>query len=146
MGDHDSYSDSCRPSGLPNTASTREGRLDDDRPVSGRRALIAPFAGFNALFDRLVPHYNSFLNSSIVRPASRTMPPIVNALTGLARGIVRMRRPSDMTTCLPSRTTLKPAFSKARIAWRCGTPGAWALHHYLNLPDVSALGLLPDDR
>ncbi len=33
------------------------------------------------------------------------MPPIVNALTGFARGMVRIRRPSDMTMCLPSQTT-----------------------------------------
>ena len=48
---------------------------------------------------------------------------MVNALTGLWRGIVRMRRPFDMTVCLPSRTILNPAFSRARTACRCGTPG-----------------------
>ena len=47
--------------------------------------------------------------------ASTTIPPM-NALTGLWRGIVTMRRPSDMTMCLPSRTTLNPAFSSARTA------------------------------
>ena len=35
------------------------------------------------------------------------------ALIGLCRGMVRMRLPSDITMCLPWRTTLKPAFSNA---------------------------------
>lgn len=34
-------------------------------------------------------------------PASRAIPPIVKALTGLWRGIVTMRWPSVMTLCLP---------------------------------------------
>lgn len=58
------------------------------------------------------------MNSSIVRPASRTIPPIVKALIGLARGSVRMRRPSVMTTCLLSRATWNPAFSSALTASR----------------------------
>lgn len=41
----------------------------------------------------------SLRNSSGVSPASRTIPPIVNALTGLWRGIVRIRAPSDITMC-----------------------------------------------
>ena len=60
--------------------------------------------------------YNSSRNSSTVNPASRTIPPIVYALIGLCRGMVRMRTPSVMTVCLPCLTTLKPAFFKARMA------------------------------
>ncbi len=40
-------------------------------------------------------------NCSTVRPASRTIPPRVKALTGLCRGIVRMRTPVDIRMCLP---------------------------------------------
>ena len=40
--------------------------------------------------------------SSSRSPASRTMPPIVNALTGLCRGIVMIRIPSVITMCLPA--------------------------------------------
>jgi hypothetical protein len=39
--------------------------------------------------------------------------PIVNAFTGLWRGIVMMRDPSVMTTCLPWRAIRNPAFSSA---------------------------------
>lgn len=37
--------------------------------------------------------YMSLRNASSVSPASHTMPPIVNALTGLCLGMVRMRTP-----------------------------------------------------
>ena len=57
--------------------------------------------------------YNNLLNSSTVSPASRTIPAIVNALTGFWRGMVRIRTPSVITMCLPCRTTSKPAFSRA---------------------------------
>jgi hypothetical protein len=60
--------------------------------------------------------YRSFLNSSTESPASRTIPPIVKALIGFARGIVRMRLPSVMTTCFPSQAMRKPAFWSARTA------------------------------
>ena len=40
-------------------------------------------------------------NCSIVKPASRTIPAMVSAYTGLCLGIVRIRTPSDMTTCFP---------------------------------------------
>ncbi len=67
--------------------------------------------------------YRSFLNSSSLRPAAFAIVPIVKALTGSCRGIVKIRTPSDMTMCLLSRMIRKPAFSKARAAWRCGMPG-----------------------
>src|SRR5712692_5886006 len=47
------------------------------------------------------------------QPASRTMPPIVTACTGLCRGMVTKWTPSDMTMCLPSRMILKPAFQRS---------------------------------
>jgi hypothetical protein len=40
-------------------------------------------------------------NSSGVKPASRTIPASVCALIGSCRGIVMIRRPSVITTCLP---------------------------------------------
>lgn len=46
----------------------------------------------------------------MLRPASRTMPPVVIALIGLWRGIVRIRTPSVITMCLPWRAMRKPAF------------------------------------
>ena len=51
------------------------------------------------------------------------MPPIVYALIGLWRGMVRMRKPSVITTCFPCRSTLKPAFSGARTACWWLMPG-----------------------
>ncbi len=60
--------------------------------------------------------YRSARNSSSVSPASRTMPPMVNAFTGLCRGIVMIRTPSVITMCLPCRATRKPAFCRARTA------------------------------
>jgi len=50
---------------------------------------------------------------------------MVTACTGLFRGIVTKRAPLDITMCLPSQTIRKPAFSKARTARRCGTPGTF---------------------
>ena len=72
-----------------------------------------------------VSTYSSFRNSSSLSPASRTMPPIVKALTGLWRGIVRMRASSVMTTCLPWRSTRKPAFSRALTACWWLMPGSF---------------------
>lgn len=64
------------------------------KDVKISRVLVA------RLTAALIPHNNS-RNCSNVKPASRTMPPIVIALIGLCRGIVRMRVPLPMTTCLP---------------------------------------------
>ncbi len=60
----------------------------------------------------------SLRKSAIVRPASLTIPPIVYALTGLCRGMVRIRTLSVITICFPCRAILKPAFSRARTASR----------------------------
>jgi len=92
-----------------------------EHPRKLRRPPIGPATNpgavsFTRLFDRAHLPHRSFRNSSGVSPASCAMAPMVNALTGLWRGIVRMRWPSDMTTCLPSRTTLNPALSSARTA------------------------------
>ena len=62
-------------------------------------------------------------NCCSVSPASRTIPAIVRASIGLCRGTVRIRTPSVMTTCLPCRAILKPAFSYAFTALRCEMPG-----------------------
>ena len=66
---------------------------------------------------------SSSRNCSTERPASRAIPPMVNALTGLWRGIVMIRWPLLITTCLPWRTIRNPAFSSARTASRWLTPG-----------------------
>jgi len=57
-------------------------------------------------------------NSSLVRPTSRTIPPIVRALTGLCRGMVTIREPSVITMCLPWRAIRNPAFFRALTASR----------------------------
>jgi hypothetical protein len=67
---------------------------------------------------------------------------MVNAFTGLALGIVRMRWPSDMTMCLPSRTTRNRAFSRARTARPCEIPEIFGLDRDLNLADVGSGRLL----
>jgi len=66
----------------------------------------------------------SFRNSSSERPASRIIPAIVIALTGLFRGITTLRVPSVMMMCFPCRNTRKPAFCRARTASRWLTPGS----------------------
>src|ERR1051325_11441027 len=43
----------------------------------------------------------SLLNCSTDRPASRAIPPFVNAFTGLCLGTVRIRMSSDITICFP---------------------------------------------
>ena len=61
--------------------------------------------------DMEVDIYNNFLKLSAVRPASLTIPPIVKALIGFFRGIVRNLIPSDMTMCFFSwRVMLNPAY------------------------------------
>jgi hypothetical protein len=87
-----------------------------------------------------------------VNPASRTIPAIVNAFTGFLRGTVRMRVPSDMTTCLPCRRMENPALSSARMASRWFTPGIPGtsgrnLHFAdLRIPEqvVTSVQVLPD--
>ena len=88
------------------------------------------------------PIYRSFLNSPIVSPASCTIPPIVYALTGLWRGMVTMRTPSDMTMCFPSRTTRKPAFLSAFTAARWFMPANFGT----TIPVPRPLGLLLHSR
>ena len=74
--------------------------------------------------------YRRDLNSSTERPASLAIPRIVKALTGLLRGMVRKRPPSDITTCfLPSRTIRNPALRSARTAARWLTPGIEGIGH-----------------
>jgi hypothetical protein len=91
-------------------------RLDDDLASVVRRRLRF-FEGQYGLWLWLAAASVALASWAVsVSPASTTIPPIVNALTGLWRGMVRMCRPSDITTCFPSRTTLKPAFSSARTA------------------------------
>lgn len=69
------------------------------------------------MFGSREPYLRDFLNSSSVSPLSCMMPPMVYALTGLFRGIVMKRVPSDMTMCfLPSLTIWKPHFFKPRTA------------------------------
>src|SRR5436190_23636496 len=73
------------------------------------------------------------------------MPPIVKAFTGLWRGIVTIRTPSDITMCLPWRKMRKPAFSRARTASRWLTPGIFGtLHRDLHFTDILALDKIID--
>jgi hypothetical protein len=74
------------------------------------------FVSFIPLFDGLVAPSKELPELLHRQAGILSDTAMVNAFTGLWRGIVRMRRPSDMTTCLPSRTTLNPAFSRARTA------------------------------
>jgi hypothetical protein len=83
--------------------------------ISLRDRLFGPV--FEPLKDP--DYYSNFLNSSTVSPASLTIPPMVKALIGLFRGIVRNLMPSDITICFfPERSIRKPAFSKAFTARR----------------------------
>jgi hypothetical protein len=66
--------------------------LDDEAPRSKLRGMFK--------FSGALCHKRS-RNCSTVSPASRTIPPRVKALTGLLRGIDRMRVPFDMTICFP---------------------------------------------
>ena len=80
---------------------------------------------------------SSFRNCSTVSPASRIMPPMVKAFTGLWRGIVRMRRPSVITTCLSCRSIRNPTFSKARTLEGEEFPQACRLTRcYFHLADI----------
>jgi hypothetical protein len=87
-------------SGSPSERSERPSR-SEGRRVRCKRVLGPPTSQeLLELFDR--------------RPASRMMPPIVKAFTGLCLGIVRNRTPSVMTACLPPcRAARNPAFSSA---------------------------------
>ena len=97
--------------------------IQDQSPFLQAAARQASESGSRPRRKGRGPAQSSFRKCSIVRPASRMMPPIVTASIGLPRGIVTKRGPSDMTMCLPWRITLKPAFSRARTARRWWTPG-----------------------
>jgi hypothetical protein len=71
--------------------------------------------------------HSSRRNSSTDKPASRTIPHIVNAPTGLFLGMVKKRLPSVITMCFPWRKTRNPAFSSALTAARWLTPGILAM-------------------
>jgi hypothetical protein len=88
-------------------------------PQARRAGASAPeLTGMTGeLLNRLHRH-SSLLNSSMVSPASRTIPPIVYGFRGSPRGIVMMRVPSVITTWRPWRATRKPHFSRARTASR----------------------------
>jgi hypothetical protein len=60
--------------------------------------------------------YKSFLNSSIVRPASFTIPAIEKKLAGFALGMVIIHSPFVIVLCLPSLAIQKPALSNALTA------------------------------
>lgn len=81
--------------------------------------IVAQLHGLNL---RPVCPQSNALNCSMERPASFTIPPIVNALTGLWRGMVKSRSPLLMTMCLPCLTIRKPTFSRARTASRWLAP------------------------
>jgi hypothetical protein len=66
--------------------------------------------------DTLHIFYRSFLNWSILSPASCTIPAIVKGLIGFALGMVITRSPSVIVICLPCRVIQKPAFAKALTA------------------------------
>lgn len=73
-------------------------------------------AGSVSLGSRNANGQRNSRNHSGVSPASRAMPPMVNALIGLWRGMVTTRSPSVITMCLPCRAIRKPAFSSTRTA------------------------------
>ena len=54
--------------------------------------------------------------SSMVRPASRPIPPLVLAWMGCCRGLVRRHTPFDLTSGVPCWTLRPPACSSARTA------------------------------
>ena len=110
-----------------------------------RRLAFADLVSCIRLFDRAP--YKSFLNSSGVSPASWAMAPIVKALTGLCRGTVRIRWPSDITMCLPSRTTgTRPSLMPARPEGEGPQVSSALWDGYLDLPNLGAFGLLLNHR
>jgi hypothetical protein len=60
--------------------------------------------------------YKSFLNLSILIPASLMIPAIVKELTGFDLGTVIIRSPLVMVICFPCLAIRNPAFSKAFTA------------------------------
>ena len=60
-------------------------------------------------------------------PASFAIPPIVKALIGFPRGIVRRRLPLPITIWPLCRTTENPAFSRARTASLWEMPGIFGI-------------------
>ncbi len=54
-------------------------------------------------------NYSSLRNSSMVRPASLIIDPMVMALTGLWRGIDNFLVPSVKIVCFPCRSIQNPA-------------------------------------
>jgi hypothetical protein len=80
-------------------------------------------------------YYSNFLNSSTVRPASWTIPPMVKALIGLFRGIVRNLMPSDITICFfPERKHTVTCFFQSFYGSK--TVNSGKLYRHLNLPDI----------
>jgi len=75
------------------------------------------------------PH-KSFLNSSKVRPASLIIPPIVNASTGFALGMVIILSPLVITICLPCLSIQNPRFSKAFTALWWLIPGSLGIRYF----------------
>jgi len=69
------------------------------------------------------------------------MPPIVNAFTGLCRGIVKILVPSVITICEPCRSMRNPAFSSAATALRWFTPGIFGIHHPWNFTGCAGLAI-----
>ena len=67
----------------------------------GEQKRVLPKGNARFRLGAYIDFYNNARNSSLVNPASRTIPPIVMALMGLWRGRVKMRTPSDIMMCLP---------------------------------------------
>jgi len=81
----------------------------------GKDDQAADEADVEAVHDKWFS-YKYFLKSSILRPASLTIPAMVKELIGFARGMVIIRSPLVIVICLPCLATQKPAFLKALTA------------------------------
>ena len=94
-------------------------RLTAPRKDMGRAGVIAwadaVSRGYHSVQKEPGLHRSS-LNRLMLSPESFTIPAMVNASTGSARGIVMICSPSVIVTCPPCRAIQNPAFSKALIA------------------------------
>ena len=114
-------------------------------------ALLAGLLGLERLFQ--IDREDGSLDQMILSPVPLAAQVFIKSLAhwlvtglpltlmvpifGLFLGMVRIRMPSVMTMCLPCLAMRKPAFSRARTASRCCTPGSLGiLNGYLDFSNI----------
>ena len=87
------------------------------------RGVLRTFSWLSDLLSGLADTQRSLRKASGESPASFAIPPIVKALIGFPRGIVRRRSPFPITMWPLCRSTENPTFSRARTASLWEMPG-----------------------